>query len=80
MSKRTKQFKIGEYAVGGIIKVEIINDHVNIDALDYYSKKSVLFDKKKIRLSDRWGVDVYLNNLTTSYYSDKILEFIYGKK
>ncbi len=80
MSNRTKQFKIGEYAMGGIIKAEIINDHVHIDALDYSSKKSVLAEKYKIRLSDRWDVNVCLNELTTSYYADKISEFIYGKK
>ena len=37
----TKQFKIGEYAVGGIIKVDASLDSVTIQALDYNTKSVV---------------------------------------
>ena len=77
MSNRTKQFKIGEYAIGGIIKVEIVNDYVFIDALDYNTKKSVLHDKYIYRLSDKWDVDNKLHDLTSAYYSGKIIDYIY---
>lgn len=77
MSNRTKQFKIGEYAIGGIIKVEIVNDYVFIDALDYNTKKSVLHDKYIYRLSDKWDVDTALHDLTSTYYAGKIIDYIY---
>jgi hypothetical protein len=80
----TKQFKIGEYAVGGIIKVskikikdEHFTDHVMIEALDYTTKKVVVSS----RFFD-WGDEAmsnFLNELTSSYYADKILDFIKNK-
>lgn len=80
----TKQFKIGEYAVGGIIKVSKIKikdehfcDHVMIEALDYNTKKVVV----SLRFFD-WGHEAmsnFLNEITSSYYADKILDFIKNK-
>jgi hypothetical protein len=75
-----KQFKIGEYAIGGIIKVDVKNDKVMIDALDYTTKKSVLFSIGQFTKEDRWEMYYYLSDLTTSYYADKILNHIYNKK
>ena len=80
----TKQFKIGEYAIGGIIKVSKIKvkdkhftDHVMIEALDYNTKEVVISS----RFFD-WGDEAmsnFLNELTSSYYADKILDYIKTK-
>lgn len=70
----TKQFKIGEYAIGGIIKVDKNRGHVTIQALDW--------DTKDVLVSRRffdWGEEAMancLNDLTSSYYADKILDYI----
>lgn len=72
----TKQFKIGEYAHGGIIKVVIKDNKVSIDALDYNTKRPMPFCWEQFDKSDKSGMDTCLNNLTTSYYADKILTFI----
>jgi hypothetical protein len=75
-----KQFKIGEYAVGGIIAVEVVGfagDIIQIKALDYNSKKVV---KEKTFVSPReMEVDFYLNDLTSSYYAGKVLDWIKTK-
>jgi hypothetical protein len=76
----TKQFKIGEYAVGGIIKVDIIADNVHIDALDYNTKRPIPFVRESFKVSDLANMDEMLNNLTTSYYADKILSHIKNNK
>lgn len=76
----TKQFKIGEYAVGGIIKVDITGKVISIKALDYYSKKEVM--SGSIMTDERdayWKIFNYLHELTSSYYADKIMEFIKSK-
>lgn len=74
----TKQFKIGEYAVGGIIKVDIQGDNVWIDALDYNTKRPIPFVREQFKLRERWEIDEMLNKLTSSYYADKILTYIYS--
>jgi hypothetical protein len=73
----TKQFKIGEYAIGGIIKVTVNNNSVNIEALDYYSKKNLPGYSSKFDKNERYEIDDFLNELTSCYYADKIIEFIY---
>jgi hypothetical protein len=90
--KYTKTFKIGEYAVGGIIVAEINNDKVTIiskqwDTSAGYTKKSSQKNAKELSRNttiassnnSRWGIDTYLNMLTTSYYSGVILEWIESK-
>lgn len=76
----TKQFKIGEYAVGGIIKVDIIGDNVHIDALDYNTKRPIPFVRESFKVSDVSEMDEMLNNLTTCYYADQILSHILKTK
>lgn len=72
----TKSFKIGEYAVGGIIKVTIGVTSITVQALDYYSK--VVVNEKAFELSDDsyWSIKDYLHDLTSSYYTDKIMKYI----
>jgi hypothetical protein len=75
-----KQFKIGECAVGGIIAVEITGKVIQVKALDYNSKKevqtgSVMSDERQAQ----WKLDNFLNDLTTSYYAEKVLDWIKTK-
>jgi len=71
-----KQFKIGEYALGGIIDVQT-NDRlrtVEIQALDYRTKVNVqsgTFAQANVQLMDE-----YLNELTSYYYAEKVLNWI----
>jgi hypothetical protein len=78
MAKKT--FKIGEYAKGGIITVEITGKIIKIKALDWYSKKEVSSGTAE---SNDFGserkIDNYLNDLTSSYYADKVLTWIKSK-
>ena len=70
---KTKTFKIGEYAIGGIIKVISTNNYTDIITLDYNSKKEILnqrFFRKDLTM---W---MYLGDLTSSYYADKIYNYI----
>ena len=75
MAKKT--FKIGEYAIGGIIQVCTTSESVNIDALDWNTKEKIV--GREFNLS-MFNVDMhienYLNELTSSYYADKVLDFI----
>lgn len=76
----TKQFKIGEYALGGIIKVDVKGDKVVIDALYYVSKKPVPFCREQFNKQEQWDMYKCLTNLTTDYYADKILTHILNSK
>lgn len=77
---KTKTFKIGEYAIGGIIKVDIIGKIIIINCLDYVSKKQILSGSVSIDDFDWMNkVEKFLNELTTSYYSDKIFQWIESK-
>lgn len=69
----TKEFKIGEYAVGGIIKVTITRV-LKIEALDYNTKK--LVESHTLDKDDNMAIDDCLNELTSSYYADKVLTWI----
>jgi hypothetical protein len=77
---KTKTFKIGEYAIGGIIKVEIIGKIIKIKALDYFTKKEVSKGSVEATAENaRYLIDKYLNNLTSYYYAEKIMEWIESK-
>lgn len=85
----TKTFKIGEYAKGGIITVEITGKVIVIigKEWDYStgSKRSSDQTKAKefIRASGeatdpdiKRKLEEFLNDLTTSYYTGQIMEWI----
>lgn len=89
MAKKSKTFKIGEYAKGGIITAEISGKTISIIGKEWdYSKGSN-------RSSDQSGakeftrgtfqvdehnayrkIADFLCELTTSYYSDEVLKYI----
>lgn len=75
MAKKT--FKIGEYAIGGIIQVCTTSDTINIDSLDWNSKQKIMGREFQVRAMNLTNeIDNYLNELTSSYYADKVLNYI----
>ena len=76
----TKQFKIGERAVGGIIKVDVNGKIIQIKCLEWFSKKEV--QSGTFTTDDPYAyrkVDVFLNDVTSSYHADKIMEWLKSK-
>jgi hypothetical protein len=77
---KTKMFKIGEYAIGGIIKVDIIKNsdvvggEVAISALDWNTKQPV--QGSRFVATNTMSIDNYLNELTSSYFAGKVMEWI----
>ena len=80
MAQATKSFKIGEYAVGGIIRVEIKGKVILIKALDYNTKEVV---KQGTTTTEQQGVESqiteFLEDLTSYYYAEKIMDWIKNK-
>lgn len=78
--KANKSFKIGEWAVGGIINVQLTGKVVVIKALDYTTKTLI---KAGSTTTDTPGfermIDNYLNELTSHYYAEKIMKWITEK-
>jgi hypothetical protein len=72
-----KQFKIGEYAIGGIIDITINKNELTIKALDWDTKETLMgriFDANGV---DSWhSINEWLHELTSSYYADKCMEYI----
>lgn len=70
-----KLFKIGEYAIGGIIKAQYDkdNDEVTLTALDWDTNKPVRASES----SDDLG---YIQNVlwdwTSSYHADNVIEWL----
>ena len=88
----TKTWKLGEMSRGGIITVEVKGSKVIVFAKDWdtsagYTKKS---NQKNAKVWNSLEVDInnnssnyqlndFLNDLTTSYYADKIMKWIESK-
>jgi hypothetical protein len=85
----SKTFKLGEYSKGGIISVIITKTSVTVigkewDTSEDYSKSSSQANAKEFTRIEVNPNDIdaerKLNNfildLTTSYYTDKIMEYI----
>lgn len=77
MAKKT--FKIGERAVGGIIEVIIspFGSALSVSAKDYFSKKVVC--SEAFNDTEENKLDFFLNDLTSSYHADKIMEWVKSK-
>lgn len=75
-----KTFKIGEYAIGGIITAKVEGIKVDIKALDWNTKEVVMEDfflvKDSFHFDNYGNLDEYLNYLTSSYYAEKVLNWI----
>jgi hypothetical protein len=70
-----KTFKIGEYAIGGIIAVEINKGQVKIAAKDW-DTKAVIRNSTFSPAVGMMTIEMYLNDLTTCYYADKVMDYI----
>lgn len=92
MAKASKTWKIGEYAKGGVITVEITGKVIQIKGKDWdtstgYSKGSSQKNAKEFTCGSvtadeynaQWKVDMFLNDLTTAYYAGKIMDWIKTK-
>jgi len=88
----TKTFKIGEYAKGGIITVNTYGKTIQIIGKDWdHSKgtrrssdqsKAKQFTETKINADDnqcRRKLEIFLTDLTTSYYAGQIIKWIETK-
>lgn len=75
-----KVFKIGEYAVGGIIiaSIDENNDQITVKACAFNSPEIILQEKTfNANLSRSfYDVEDYLHDLTSSYYVEKIMDYI----
>lgn len=88
----TKTFKIGEYCKGGVITIETTKTQVKVIAKEWdFSKGSNKgsdqsnakeWNRLEVSLTDSGAerkVDDFLNDLTTSYYSGVVLDWIKTK-
>ena len=76
----TKTFNIGEYAIGGRIKVTLSKSVLQIQALDWATRSVVRqqtfqVDRDQGMTDDTW----FLEDLSTSYYADQIISFVKSK-
>lgn len=88
----TKTFKIGEYAKGGIITAVVKGSKVTIIGKDWdYAKGSnrgsdqsgakewTRFEIEALEYDAYRKVYAFLVDLTTHYYSEKVIEWVEGK-
>ncbi len=73
---KTKTFKIGEYCIGGILKVVKSPDTVDIKAINWFSKEVVREEVFDLKDGGIWAINGYLHDLTSSYYADKVMQWI----
>ena len=72
-----KTFKIGECCVGGIIQVKISNNKTMIGIRNATWEKNETLAVRLFRWElDSYKLELYLNDLTTSYYACKIRDWI----
>ena len=89
---KTKTWKIGEYAKGGIITVEINGKIISVIGKDWDMSKGTRrssdqsdaqeFTRGTVLSTDTdayWKLYNFLPDLTTHYYADTILEWIKTK-
>lgn len=77
---KTKTWNLGEYTIGGIIQTYVKpGEFVTVRTID--SETQAMIKHKLFRWPlDLFNVEVYLNDLTTSYYASKIVEWMKGVK
>ena len=74
----TKTFKIGEYALGGTIRVSIPKTFttIKIDVIDSNYNTKKLINQYIYYSFDRIRMERDLYQITSSYWTDKILSYI----
>ena len=83
MSSKTKRFKIGEYAIGGIIEVRVTNEEsdrelIEVKALEWNDPTKVVMADWAETDHVKWYNSILntLNEMTSSYHADKVMEWI----
>ena len=72
-----KTFKLGEYCSGGVIKVLSKKDQILIFSIDSDSKQIISGRNFKYpECLNNYSLSEYLEDLTTYYYSEKIIDYI----
>lgn len=80
MTKATKTFKIGEYVIGGIIKVNLAKDILIVQFVDYYSKDVIYEEKVNVNADNAHRtIRNFLEVNGTPYYADKVMKWIETK-
>jgi len=82
MSSKVKRFKIGEYALGGIIEARVTNEEPDRELVEV---KAIGIDSGRVHMADwaetdhvKWYNSILntLNEMTSSYHADQIMEWI----
>lgn len=76
----TKQFKIGEYVVGGIIQVTTNKNQIKINFNDYFSKETILTETFNLTSNTlRSDIMNFIEDNGTHYYADQLMKWIESK-
>ena len=67
-----KTFKIGEYAIGGVIKAEKKDGIYIVSVINMDSNKEIMQNSSR----DLMHVQSFLHDVTTDYYTDKIIKYL----
>lgn len=67
-----KTFKIGEYAIGGVIKAERKDGIYIVNVLNQFSNETIMQNSSR----DILCVQSFLYDVTTDYYTDKIIKYL----
>jgi hypothetical protein len=89
---KTKTWKIGEYCRGGIITVEIKGDTIHVIGKEWDMSKGTSkgsnqsnakeWTRETVLATDHSAyrkLDVFLTDLTTSYYASEVMKWIESK-
>jgi len=83
----TKTFKIGEYAKGGIIRVKTTEKLITIDVINMFDTSEIIDSHQEV-INEQHLINCdalerrlnnFLHNITTSYYSGKIMNWLKDK-
>lgn len=75
MSKHLQnKWRIGEYAIGGVIEVTILEKVIRIACRDFNS--NAIVNTESFDLFDKDGIGDYLHKVTSSYYACQIIDWI----
>ena len=76
----TKQFKIGEYIVGGIIRVNVSETEVEVKFQDYFTKEDVISETFNPKGDNAYrDIMNFIEDNGTHYHADKVVKYIESK-
>ena len=74
LTRRTKTWRIGECCAGGVIRAKSCGELVKLEIRDYYNDKIINYGAFG-RIHERYILQ-YLEEFTSPYYADKVLQWI----